>query len=141
MKKNATELLFSRGIIPKDFVSEMSENYDDSSLEEYRDGIDEKKKMVDPRYKVLQRFDTLRYMYLTPDLDGQPKSIIDLSQRNPQLYVEGKYYEKDKIRNKTKWQVHRVMEGLCKREEINRKKEVKKIVHEEKLIIHHYLGS
>ena len=87
------------------------------------------------RKTIVGRFDTLRYKYLTPGGDGMPKSFIDLSRRNPKLYVQEKWWT-----NHT-WRTHMVMTDLCNKEMRERLSEINSMVKKEQFIIHHYLGS
>ena len=109
----------SRSIFPEGF---MNVSIDSST--------DEDRKIV------TRRFDTLRYKYLTKGEDGSPKSFIDLSQPNPQLYIRDKWPGESH-----RWSAHRAMSGLCNKEEDNRLKEIQRIVKEERFTIGHYLGS
>ena len=96
------------------------------------------------RQSIVRRFDTLRYKYLTPGDDGKPKSFIDLSQKNPQLYARGEFpldSKGKKRKRKGPFRVHRVMEGMCGLEERKRSKKIKTLVSKENFIIGHYLGS
>jgi len=117
-----TNQLFSSGEdIPEGFMN----SYNHSSTDE-------------DRHNILRRFDTLRYTFLTPGYDGLPKSIIDLSQKNPQLYTQGRFFQKEEEHS---WQTHKPMHGLCVKEQQHRDKEIQKVVGEEKFIISHYLGN
>jgi hypothetical protein len=107
------------GIVPEDFM--VNENFEEQSYN-----------------NILQRFDTLRYKYLTPGYDGQQKSFIDLSQHNPRAYIHDQYKGKKQER---KWETHRPMLDLCKKEEMNRADDIQKIIREERLVVNHYLGS
>ena len=87
---------------------------------------------------IPQNLDTMRYKYLTPGYDGQQKAFIDLSQHNPRAYIHNQYKGKHQ---KRKWETHRPMLDLCKREEMFRADNINKIIREERLIVNHYLGS
>ena len=119
------------GIIPKGF---MNSSIDSGTYEE--------------RETIIRRFDTLRFKYLTKGMDGMPKSVMDLSQRNPQLYIQDQWYDTHRdnpwFKNKKgrhKWNTHRPMQDLCSHEQKNRLSEIQKLVNEERFQINHYLGS
>ena len=76
-----------------------------------------------------RRFDTLRYNYLTPGLDGNPKSLIDLSQQSTKAF-------------KGPWKVHKPMQTLCNTEAWHgRGEEAKRMMRDERFILNHYLGD
>ena len=87
---------------------------------------------LSPRARAFRRFDTLRYNFLTPGLDGQPKSFIDLSRPNTKSFAG-------------QWKVHRVMDPLCKNEMWHsrgtRGEEAKRLLGEERFVLNHYLGD
>lgn len=89
---------------------------------------------------VTRRFDTLRYKYLTKGIDGSPKSFIDLSQPNPQLYIRDRW-PNNETGGPLRWSPHRAMSGLCNKEEVSRLSKIKRMVKEERFTIGHYLGS
>ena len=94
------------------------------------------------RVNTVRRFDTLRYKYLTDGKDGSPKSLIDLSQMNPKLYVHDQWRVSGENQGKAhKWYAHKAMAWLCNKEEENRLSEIKKVVKDEHFVISHYLGS
>lgn len=95
---------------------------------------------TDNREAVLRRFDTLRFKYLTAGKDGNPKSFIDLSQGNPQLYVQDQW-DDNKRGVQHPWNAHKAMPWLCYKESWNRFSEIQKLVTEENFIFGHYLGS
>jgi len=110
------------GIVPEGFMNSSIDSTDDDHT------------------AIIGRFDTLRYKYLTRGLDGNPKSFIDLSQRNPKLYVQDQWDEK-KERKPHDWSVHKAMSALCYIENRDRLSEFKRMVNEERFIVSHYLGS
>ena len=66
------------------------------------------------RKTIVSQFDTLRYKYLTPGMDGFPKSFIDLSQRSPKLYIQDRWYTSEDKKDKPhRWETHMPMRGLC----------------------------
>jgi len=100
------------------------------------------------RETIIRRFDTLRFKYLTPGMDGMPKSVIDLSQQNPNLYIQEKWYEKypndtwvQRFTGLHQWNTHKPMQHLCIHEEKNRLSEIQKIVNDERFVVNHYLGT
>jgi len=106
------------GIVPEGFMN--------SSIDSSKD---------EDRKTIVGRFDTLRYKYLTRGGDGMPKSFIDLSQMNPKLYVQEKYWTNHR------WRTHKVMTHLCNKEAKQRLSEINNMVKKEKFLIYHYLGS
>ncbi|OEU14898.1 hypothetical protein FRACYDRAFT_241455 [Fragilariopsis cylindrus CCMP1102] len=101
------------------------------------------------KYDYIKKFDTLRYKYLTPNRDGQPKSFIDLSQPGPKAYAMGEYDSNNEQRNhhikysasNKVWNPHTVMPMYCQEEEKNRSKAIKSLIGNEKFVMNHYLGS
>jgi len=106
------------GIVPEGFMNSSIDSTDDDHK------------------AIVGRFDTLRYKYLTKGLDGRPKSFIDLSQRNPKLYVQ----DQNKT-NPNKWTSHKVMHSLCRAGGRHRLGKFERMARGEKFIVNHYLGS
>eukprot|EP00536_Pseudo-nitzschia_multiseries_P012949 jgi/Psemu1/327032/estExt_fgenesh1_pg.C_5240001 len=87
---------------------------------------------------IVARFDTLRFRYLSPGIDGKPKSFIDLAQRSTQLYLTNKYLEDTKARYNT----HLPLSGICVGEQVDRDPELTAAIETDlALEIDHYLGS
>ena len=101
------------------------------------------------KYDYIKKFDTLRYKYLTPNRDGQPKSFLDLSQPGPKAYAMGEYDSNNEQRNhhikysasNKVWNPHTVMPMYCQEEEKSRSKTIKSLIGNEKFVMNHYLGS
>ncbi|MGK3741416.1 MAG: hypothetical protein ACI90V_008269, partial [Bacillariaceae sp.] len=130
----------NNNILPNELLQQLifyNNNEDDKYDDKYEDDF-------------IKRFDTLRYKYLTPNRDGQPKSFIDLSQPGPKAYARGEYLsgqgdKKDDIikysSSKIVWNPHTVMPIYCRNEELRRSKTITSILENEKFVINHYLGS
>ena len=93
----------------------------------------------DHQRAIVRRFDTLRYKYLTPGIDGRPKSFIDLSQQNTKLYAQDQWDRSNP--NSHTWATHLPMKNLCKKENSKRLPKFKTMIKEERFLIGHYLGS
>ena len=91
---------------------------------------------------TIQRFDTLRYKYISPGYE-LPKSFIDLSQVNPRLYIQNQYNGTivRPRRGVQGWGVHFPMHDLCRNEKENQLTNITTIIKKEQFIINHYLGS
>jgi len=81
------------------------------------------------RANTIRHLDTLRYNFLSPGMDGQPKSFIDLSQPQTKSFAG-------------EWLVHKPMQALCN-DEAGRQRGDKaiRLLSEERFVINHYLGD
>lgn len=105
------KLMAAGPIVPKGFAMPGSSNTNENQANNFR------------------RFDTLRYNFLTPGLDGNPKSFIDLSQQNTKGFTG-------------EWKVHKPMQTLCQKEAwYDRGEEAKQMIRDERFILNHYLGD
>ena len=95
------------------------------------------------RQGIVERFDTLRYKYLTAGKDGNVKSLIDLSQPNTQAYARDVWWSNGQQLKPAHhlWSPHFVMVNLCKTEWGRREETAKKLLRDEGFLFGHYLGS
>merc|ERR1712238_153513 len=80
------------------------------------------------RANTIRHLDTLRYNFLSPGMDGVPKSFIDLSQPHTKNFAG-------------KWQIHRPMQALCYDAYRQRGDKAIRLLSEERFVINHYLGD
>jgi len=116
------ELPGTRSVIPEGFTMT------DSSSRSNKSNLLSINVNHEDRANTVRRLDTLRFNFLTPGLDGHPKSFIDLSQPKTKDFTG-------------QWKIHMPMQPLCQDVARQREEEAKRLLKEERFIINHYLGD
>jgi len=117
------QMLGARSVIPEDLVMTGSSSHSN------RSNLLSINAKHEDRSNTIRHLDTLRYNFLSPGMDGQPKSFIDLSQPQTKSFAG-------------EWLVHKPMQALCN-DEAGRQRGDKaiRLLSEERFVINHYLGD